>query len=100
MVIHYPVPQHAHRSILWLLIATLILASLFVALQTASQPVVVRIAHPAAISDSPTLLHPIPVPEPPQSQAAHHAHPSVTPVPPGAEFHPIPQPVPMPPSGH
>ncbi len=99
MYIQYSVPKRAHRSILWLLIAALILASLFPALQAARQPVVGRFAHPAAISAGQSLPRPLPVPEPPYRRSAPAARASATPVPPGAQLHPVLQPIPMPPSG-
>ena len=99
MNIHYPVPERANRSILWLLAVTLTLASLLVAYQAISQLVFVKISYPAILAGRLGTPHPLPVPEPPYSQPILQSHVSATPIPLGAKLHPSLQPIPTPPSG-
>lgn len=99
MNMHYPAPVQTNRSILWLLAAALLVASLSLALQKIGQPVFATVDHSAARIEVLAVPQPVPVPEPAQSQPAPAAQMSVTPAPAGAPDRPAPQPVPTPRAG-
>ncbi len=100
MNIHYPVVERANRSMLGLLAAAVLMASLFLVLRGVDQPVGVRVNLPLVISAGQPIPQVSPVPEPPHNQASSDSLASVSPVPPDAQPSPEPQPVPLPPSGH
>ncbi len=89
----YPVREGANRSILLLLVAAVLMASLFLAIRVVDQPVVVKFGNPAAISAGQAVPQVMPVPEPAQNQPAPYTREGATPVPPGAQVSPAPQPV-------
>jgi hypothetical protein len=97
MNLTYPVPERFDRPVLWLLVAALLTASLFLVLRSNAQPLSVKVAQPVSFSASQEIRRAVPVPEPPHSQPAPTPHANTTPVPPGAQLRPVPQPVPTPP---
>jgi hypothetical protein len=100
MNLHYPVPERTNRSMLWILIAALLLTSLIAAMRTSVQNGSLNITpHPAAISANQPVPVAVPVPEPADTQPLPYPGVSATPVPQGAQFSPVPQRVPTPPSG-
>jgi hypothetical protein len=99
MNIHYPVSRHINRSLVWLLAASIVLASLILAVRIIAELQLVEYAHPLRTPANPAVLRPVPVPEPPQSQPAPHPQACPSPVSAGDPLHPAPQPVPVAPDG-
>jgi len=99
MNIHYPVPERASRSMLWLLVVALILASLLLAYQATSQLMMVNVVHQVIVSGRQANPQPLPVPEPPHSQPTLQPRVSSILIPQGVQLHPAPQPIPTPPYG-
>ncbi len=97
MDIQLSIPVRANRSMLWLLVAALILC-LILALNAALLSVVWQAEPPASISPGQAIPQVVPVPEPPDSQLAADPQGGAAPVLPRAQISPVLQPVPMAPA--
>ncbi len=96
----YPVREGANRTMMWLLAAAVLMAGLFLALRAVNQTLPVRVNLPVVTAAGQAVPQVVPVPEPPQNRPAPYRQAHATPVPPGAQLPPEPQPGPTPPTGH
>jgi hypothetical protein len=105
MNMQFSAPYHVNRFVFSLVSFVVMLSALFMAFQLTHitpQIILVSAAHPAearpSITATQLIPQVIPVPEPAQSSPAHGPQVQVTPVPAGAQFQPVPQPVATPPA--